>query len=73
MKIGIFDSGSGGRFVATKLRGLLPQHSYLLASDSSSSLSLACLVMDLQIFQSTLNGALELFGTFYESLHRLLL
>lgn len=33
MKIGIFDSGSGGRFVAQKLHKLLPDHDYTVIDD----------------------------------------
>ncbi|HTK39728.1 MAG TPA: aspartate/glutamate racemase family protein [Patescibacteria group bacterium] len=33
MNIGIFDSGRGGRFVASKLEALLPQHTYEVVSD----------------------------------------
>ena len=33
MKIGIFDTGTGGEFVAKRLKELLPQHSYIMAID----------------------------------------
>lgn len=33
MKIGIFDTGTGGELVAKRLKKLLPQHSYITAID----------------------------------------
>lgn len=33
MKIGIFDTGTGGKLVAKRLKKLLPQHSYITAID----------------------------------------
>ena len=33
MKIGIFDTGTGGELVAKRLKELLPQHSYIMAID----------------------------------------
>lgn len=33
MRIGIFDSGRGGEFVADDLRQLLPQHDYIVVND----------------------------------------
>ncbi|PID31377.1 hypothetical protein CR983_01310 [Candidatus Saccharibacteria bacterium] len=33
MRIGIFDSGLGGRFVAAKLRRLMPEHHYTVIDD----------------------------------------
>lgn len=33
MKIGVFDSGRGGRFVAAKLQQLLPDHEYIVIDD----------------------------------------
>jgi glutamate racemase len=33
MKLGIFDSGHGGNFVADKLRSLLPNHEYIVVND----------------------------------------
>lgn len=37
MRIGIFDSGSGGRFVAEKLRRLLPEHNYIVVDDCENA------------------------------------
>lgn len=37
MHIGIFDSGRGGRFVAAKLKRLLPQHTYTVIDDRSNA------------------------------------
>lgn len=37
MNIGVFDSGSGGRFVADKLRRLLPYHSYIVVDDAKNA------------------------------------
>ena len=36
MVIGIFDSGSGGRFVAEKLQRLLPSHDYIVVNDKEN-------------------------------------
>lgn len=33
MRIGIFDSGRGGEFVANELRQLLPEHEYIVVND----------------------------------------
>ncbi len=33
MKIGVFDSGKGGEFIATGLRRLLPDHEYMVVND----------------------------------------
>ena len=33
MKIGVFDTGTGGKLVAKRLKKLLPQHSYITAID----------------------------------------
>ncbi len=33
MRVGIFDSGRGGEFIADGLRGLLPQHEYIVVND----------------------------------------
>ncbi len=35
MKIGVFDSGKGGAFVAERLRALLPEHTYVEADDAA--------------------------------------
>lgn len=36
MKIGIFDSGRGGEFIAQGLRSILPQHDYMVVNDSEN-------------------------------------
>lgn len=33
MKIGVFDSGKGGEFVAARVSKLLPQHEYMVVND----------------------------------------
>ncbi len=33
MKIGVFDSGKGGEFIADRLRRLLPEHEYVVVND----------------------------------------
>ncbi len=35
MNVGVFDSGSGGRFVVEKLKQLLPQHNYVRVADTA--------------------------------------
>jgi len=37
MTIGIFDSGRGGRFVAEKMRRLLPTHDYIVVNDKKNA------------------------------------
>ncbi len=33
MKVGVFDSGKGGEFIANRLRTLLPEHEYVVVND----------------------------------------